>query len=169
MLNPNFEEAEDSEESAVATELKNYINGMIPDKEAVAWGIRIAGIVLAVFVLGWAIKVLQVIICFFRKKPYLRTEVIGIIAGIVQVLLAIISGFIILAVKLDLFRTITRLPVLSDVFAAVPFMGQFMDIMGTAVTPTIMFSAFIPGILVLVNLVYSIIYGFFKRSFKRSL
>ena len=163
MLNPNFAEEEgSSSENSVAVELKKFISNQIEDKGTIAWGFKIAGIVWAVFVLGWAIKVFQVIICFFRKKPYVRTEIIGIIAGIVQVLLAAVSLVLILAAKNDFLTTLKRFPVVGGIIEAIPFVGS------GAVIPELTFSALVPGILVLVNLVYSIIYGFFKRSFKRS-
>lgn len=166
MLNPYYEEdgegAAETEGSAVANELKQFIHGKLQNSELVL-GFRIAGIVWAVFVLGWAIKLLQCIICLFRKKPYIRVEVIGIIAGIVQVLLALISGLLLLAFKFGFITTLVNLPLIGGLIAAIPFLGT--EAIGLELT----FSAFIPGILVLVNLIYSIIYGFVKRSFKRSL
>lgn len=163
MLNPFYEGEEvTEEESAVANELKTFLDGKL-NAESVATGFKIAGIVWAVFVLAWAIKLLQCIICLFRKKPYIRVEIIGIIAGIVQVILALISGLLILAFKFGFITTLVDLPMIGQLIGAIPFLGS--EGIGLELT----FSALIPGILVLVNLVYSIIYGFFKRSFKRSL
>ncbi|MBO7614493.1 MAG: hypothetical protein J6T15_02175 [Bacilli bacterium] len=164
MLNPYYEgeEVTSEEASAIATELKKFVNSKLPTKE-VATGFKVAGIVWGVFVLAWAIKLLQCIICLFKKKPYIRVEVIGIIAGIVQVILALISGLLILAFKFGFITTLVRLPVIGGLIAAIPFLGS------SGVGLELTFSAFVPGILVLVNLVYSIIYGFVKRSFKRSL
>ena len=163
MLNPNYEGEEvTEEESAVAAEFKTFVNSKL-NAESVAMGFKIAGIVWAVFVLAWAIKLLQCIICLFRKKPYIRVEIIGIIAGIVQVVLALISGLLLLAFKFGFITTLVGLPLIGGLIGAIPFLGS--EGIGLELT----FSAFIPGILVLVNLVYSIIYGFFKRSFKRSL
>ena len=166
MLNPYYEEdgegAAETEGSAIARELKTFINGKINSSDLVT-GFKIAGIVWAVFVLGWAIKLLQCIICLFRKKPYIRVEVIGIIAGIFQVLLALISGLLLLAFKFGFITTLVRLPLIGGLIAAIPFLGS------TGIGLELTFSAFVPGILVLVNLIYSIIYGFVKRSFKRSL
>lgn len=166
MLNPYYEEdgegAAETEGSAIARELKTFINGKINSSDLVL-GFKIAGIVWAVFVLGWAIKLLQCIICLFRKKPYIRVEVIGIIAGIFQVLLALISGLLLLAFKFGFITTLVRLPLIGGLIAAIPFLGS------TGIGLELTFSAFVPGILVLVNLIYSIIYGFVKRSFKRSL
>ena len=163
MLNPNYEGEEvTEEESAVAAELKAFVNSKL-NSESVALGFKIAGIVWAVFVLAWAIKLIQCIICLFRKKPYIRVEIIGIIAGIAQVVLALISGLLLLAFKFGFITTLVGLPLIGGLIGAIPFLGS--EGIGLELT----FSAFIPGILVLVNLVYSIIYGFFKRSFKRSL
>lgn len=164
MLNPYYEgeEVTSEEASAIATELKKFVNSKLPTKE-VATGFKVAGIVWGVFVLAWTIKLLQCIICLFRKKPYIRVEIIGIIAGIVQVILALISGLLILAFKFGFITTLVRLPVIGGLIAAIPFLGS------SGVGLELTFSAFVPGILVLVNLVYSIIYGFVKRSFKRSL
>ena len=164
MLNPYYEGEDEVETdgSAIANELKTFIKGKLATDD-MATGFKSAGIVWAVFVLGWAIKLLQCIICLFRKKPYIRVEVIGIIAGIAQVLLALISGLLLLAFKFGFITTLVRLPVIGGIIAAIPFLGK--EAIGLELT----FSAFIPGILVLVNLIYSIIYGFVKRSFKRSL
>ena len=164
MLNPYYEGEEVTEEeaSAVANELKTFVNSKLNPSD-VALGFKIAGIVWAVFVLGWAIKLLQCIICLFRKKPYIRVEFIGIIAGIVQVVLALISGLLLLAFKFGFITTLVNLPLVGGLIAAIPFLGS------SGVGLELTFSAFVPGILVLVNLIYSIIYGFVKRSFKRSL
>lgn len=166
MLNPYYEEdgegAAETEGSAIAEELKSFINDKVSGNDLVL-GFKIAGIVWAVFVLGWAIKLLQCIICLFRKKPYIRVEIIGIIAGIAQVLLALISGLLLLAFKFGFITKLVGLPLIGGLIAGVPFLGS--NGIGLELT----FSAFVPGILVLVNLVYSIIYGFVKRSFKRSL
>lgn len=164
MLNPYYEgeEVTSEEASAIANELKTFVNSKLKAEDIVT-GFQIACIVWGVFVLGWAIKLLQCIICLFRKKPYIRVEVIGILAGIVQVILALVSGLLILAFKFGFITTLVRLPVIGGLIAAIPFLGS----QGIGLELT--FSAFIPGILVLVNLVYSIIYGFVKRSFKRSL
>ena len=163
MLNPLYEgeDVTTEESNAIAEEFKNFVNSKLQTKD-VALGFKIAGIVWAVFVFAWAIKLLQCIICLFRKKPYLRVEPIGIIAGIAQVILALISGLLILAFKFGFITTLVRLPLIGGLIAAIPFLGS----QGVGLELT--FSAFVPGILVLVNLVYSIIYGFVKRSFKRS-
>ncbi|MCR5308699.1 MAG: hypothetical protein K6E21_01120 [Bacilli bacterium] len=164
MLNPYYEgeEVTESETNAIVTELKSFIFSKI-NKSNVSLGFKIAGIVWAVFVLAWAIKLLQCIICLFRKKPYIRVEIIGIFAGIVQVLLALVSGLLILAFKQGFITKMIGLPFIGGVIESIPFIGS--SCVGLELT----FSALIPGILVLVNLVYSIIYGFVKRSFKRSL
>ena len=162
LLNPNYEEAAEGEENPVAEELKKFVNENLPKAET-ALGFKIAGICLAVFVLGWAIKLLQCIICLFRKTPYIRTELIGIISGIVQVVLAFISGLLILAFKFDFIDTMMRLPFVGSLIAAVPLVGK------SGIGLEITFSALIPGILVVVNFIYSIIYGFFKRNFKRNM
>lgn len=163
MLNPYYEgEGEGEEESPIAEELKKFIADKLVSKD-VALGFKIAGICWAVFVLAWAIKLLQCIFCLFRKTPYVRTEPIGILAGLVQVILAFVSGLLLLAFKFGFITTLVRLPFIGQFISSVPFLGS------TGIGLELTFSALIPGILVVVNFIYSIIYGFAKRSFKRSL
>ena len=161
LLNPNYEEEAENKENPIAEQLKKFVADKLP-KEETALGFKIAGICLAVFVLGWAIKFIQCIICLFRKTPYLRVELIGIISGIVQVVLAFVSGLLLLAFKFEFIDTMKNLPFVGGIISSIPLIGK--DGIGVELT----FSALIPGILVVVNFVYSIIYGFAKRSFKRS-
>lgn len=161
MLTPNFEAGKEENESAIAAKLKTILNEKLDGaKDTMVLAFKACGIALGVFMLGWAIKVVQVILGFFRKKPYVRTEIIGIIAGIVQFVLALVSILVLAAFKFNLLGMATGLPVVGDLISGMPFLTSGISLELT-------FSAMIPGILVLVNAIYSIFYGIAKRRFKR--
>lgn len=163
MLRRANADAEDPDENAISAKLKQFVNEKLDDstRELIALAMKGCGIALAVFMVGWAIKLLQTILCLFRKKPYVRTELIGIIAGIVQFILALISGLVLVAFKFNLIGMASSLPVVGDIVAKLPFLADGSSSL------VFMFSAFIPGILCVVNLIYSIFYGIAKRKFKR--
>lgn len=158
-LFPNYEEPDDGEENPIAAKLKAFINEKLDDKTkgTVVLAFKALGIALAVFMLGWALKALQVIIRFFILKPYVRFEIIGFISNIVQLILATISLVIIAAFK---FNLLSSIPFVSDVVSTLPFPIETMSLELT-------FSAMIPGILIVINFVYSIFYGIAKRRYKR--
>ena len=151
------------DENAISAKLKQLVNDKLDDstRGTIALAMKGCAIALAVFMVGWAIKLIQVILCFFIKKPYVRKEIIGILGGIIQFVLAIISGLVLVAFKFNLIGMATSLPVVGDILAGFPFLTD-----GSS-SFTFMFSAFVPGILVVVNFIYSFIYGIAKRRFKR--
>lgn len=163
LFDPSREDADPEEkESAIAVKLREMLNEKLDadTKATIALVFKGAGIALAVFMLGWALKLIQVILCFFISKPYVRKELIGIIAGIVQVILAAISIIVIAAFKFNLLGMATGIPVVG------PIIGEYAAML-SGISLELTFSAMIPGVLCLINAVYSIFYGFAKRKFKR--
>ena len=115
--------------------------------------IQISGILLIVFLLCWIIKFIQCVISFFRAKPYIRMNPVGIVAGVVEALLAIISVVTLIVYNNNLTETMrSNFPILANIPLGLSFSLRFV---------------FIPGILVIVNLLFSIVYGPVKKKFKQ--
>ena len=119
------------------------------------YAIRAFGILLVLFLLVWAIKIIQCIICFFRAKPYVRMNPLGILTGIIEAALTLISiaTIIIYRNNIDVNSIRNNIPALKSVLPlGLSFELEFV---------------FIPGILAIANLLFSIVYGPVKKKFKQ--
>ena len=78
---------------------------------------------------------------------------VGIVAGVVEALLAIISVVTLIVYNNNLTETMrSNFPILANIPLGLSFSLRFV---------------FIPGILVIVNLLFSIVYGPVKKKFKQ--
>lgn len=162
LLNPNYNEEEAAEESPIAEKLKAFLNEQLDadTRNIITIGFRILGIALAAFMLGWAIRLVQVLLTFFMKRPYIITDIVGIITGIVQFLLALISVVVMIAFQFNGIEFAKSIPGLSSIISTVPFIKD-----GTG-TASIMFSAMIPGLMCLAIFILSFFYKSAKKKYK---
>ena len=116
--------------------------------------LQVSGILLVLFLLCWIIKFIQAITSFFRSKPYIRMNPVGIVAGVAEALLAIISvATLIIYNNFDMVTLRTKMP---SIFGVVPLGLSF----------SLRF-IYIPGILAIVNFLFSLVYGPVKKKFKQ--
>lgn len=116
---------------------------------------RVFGVLLVVFLLAWLIKFIMCFISFFRQKPYLRINPLFIITGTIEALLALLTlGSVIIYNNFDINSIIAMFPIIK---AIVPLGLSFQFI----------FASWIPGVLAIVNLLFSIMYGPIKKKFKQ--
>lgn len=166
MTNPMYE-GEEPSVSDISITIADTLDSLIDNKltedgidirNGIMWGLKGAGIALCVFILGWAIKVLQVLIKTFTKKPYIHHEIIGILSAIVQCVLGLVSLLFLLATTTDL-TFIKDIPVVGEqIYPYLTiFKGEFA------------FSAMIPAACCIANLIVSILYGCPKRRMKREI
>lgn len=120
----------------------------------IALAARIFAVVLVLCLLGWAIKLIMCFISFFRQKPYLRMNPLFIITGAIEVILALLTlGSYLIFGFYDI----------SKIKAVVPALENIIPV---GLTVQIVFAAWIPGILAILNLLFSVLYGPVKRKFK---
>lgn len=118
------------------------------------WGARLCSLLLVIFMATWFIKVFQCFICLFRKKPYVRVDFLGIISCLAQIILALVTVvFAFLYIKIGSLQNIA---LFQKILAFLP----------TGLVFKLEFSTLIPSLLVIVNFLYSIVYGAVKRKFK---
>ena len=162
LFTPNAETPpeEPTKENPLTAKLVEVINNAINDdvKGYIVLGLKGMGIALVAFMFVWFIKLFRCLISFFKKKPFIRTSPLGIIFGIVQLVLGIITFALILVFKFDLLAKA----------AEIPFVGDFVAMIPSGLTLALTFSAFIPAALLIVNFLYSGIYGITKRRFKKA-
>lgn len=158
LLKPFGEEA--SEENDLAKVLCDIINEKIePFIDYIVLGVKGASIAVAAFILGWALKVLRVLIKFFaKKKPYINGGPIFFITGFVQLILAIVCGLVAL-LSSGLLETLP--------FYA--FIQPYISFIPAGLKINLEFSAMITGLVVVFNIIYSFFYGIAKRRFKREM
>jgi len=161
-----FGPAAAEEAESLSSVLKKSINEAIaPHMELITWIFKGCGIGIAVFMLGWLIKALQVIIRTFGKKPYIKKEIIGILGGLIQFLLAAVIGLVLLV--------LTQ----KELLVSIPVVGEYINVFVLSKIPAGLnvnigfktLSVVVPGILVFVNLLISIFYARPKRKFKRAI
>ena len=115
-----------------------------------------SAVLLILFIFAWALKALKCVIRFFTKKPYIRISPIFIITGVLEVILSIIAIVSAMLVTLDM-----------EVLKTLPIIGGIASTLPLGLTMQLSFSALIPGILVIVNLLFSIVYGAVKKKYKK--
>lgn len=161
-----FSEEASESESEIAKTIKNKINeSLTPEmKSGIAIGFKVAGIVLALFILGWAIKLLQCILGFFISKPYIRKELIGSLTKGAQLILAIISAFLLCLFKFGGVEWISaNIPSVDALIKAIPVPVDAIKSL------ELTFSAMIPGAIVVLDAIYSLFYNHAKKKFKKQL
>ncbi|MCR5308698.1 MAG: hypothetical protein K6E21_01115 [Bacilli bacterium] len=118
-------------------------------------GARAFGILLILFLLSWVIKFITCFISFFRQKPFVRINPLFIITGTIEALLAILTlGSVIIYNYYDMNAIKQTIPIVK---AIVPLGLSFQFI----------FAAWIPGVVAIINLLFSILYGPVKKKFKQ--
>lgn len=119
----------------------------------------ILGIVLlALFLAGWIIKIVNCFICIFRKTPYLRLEPFGIVTAVFQVILSLISvGFIVIYEMGP--SAVQNIGFINNMLQGV--------LPNVAVSMKMTFGAMIPGFIAIGNLLLSIVYSPVKKIFKK--
>lgn len=121
----------------------------------IALAARVFGVLLVLFLLAWAIKFISVIISFFRQRPYIRMNPLFIITGTIEALLALLTlGSVIIYQNFDIQALRGQIPLLQ---AIVPLGLSFRFV----------FACWIPGVLAILNLLFSIVYGPVKKKFKQ--
>lgn len=148
------------EEDNLAELFFNVIkNSTINENSAVffmiALAARVFAVLLVLFVLAWAIKFIMVIISFFRQKPYIKMNPLFIITGTIEALLALLTlGSVIIYKNFDIEALRKSIPLVQ---AVVPLGLSFQFI----------FACWIPGVVAILNLLFSIVYGPVKKKFKQ--
>ncbi len=114
---------------------------------------RVFGVLLILCILSWAIKFITAFISFFRQRPYLRINPFFIITGTIEGFLAILTLASVLVGRYDM-ETIRKL---------VPFIGSIVPV---GLSIQFIFIAWVPGLIAILNLLFSVLYGPVKRKFK---
>ncbi|MBO7614494.1 MAG: hypothetical protein J6T15_02180 [Bacilli bacterium] len=120
----------------------------------IALGARVFAVILVLCLLGWAIKFIMAFISFFRQKPFLRINPLFIITGTIEAIFALLTlgSYIIFQ-----FYTIDAIK------SVIPAVANLIPV---GLSLQIVFAAWIPGVLAILNLLFSVLYGPVKRKFK---
>ena len=116
---------------------------------------RIFAVILVLCLLSWVIKFIMCFISFFRQKPFLRINPLFIVTGTIEAIFALLT-----LGSLVLFRFYD----INSIKAAVPLLQNLIPV---GLTVQIVFAAWIPGVIAILNLLFSILYGPVKRKFKQ--
>ena len=119
--------------------------------------VRALGVLFVSFVAMWAVKIIQCLVGFFRKKPYIRMNPVGIITGILEVGLAAISVVTVILYRYTNINTMRVNPYIGPYISSLLPVGFSFELL---------FGALIPGIMVILNFLFSIVYGPVKKKFK---
>ena len=114
---------------------------------------RVFGVILVICLLSWAIKLITVVISFFRQRPYMRINPFFIITGTIEAILALITLGTVIIGNYGMDKVRNLIPIVQ---AIVP--------LGLSIQ--FIFIAWIPGLMAIMNLLFSILYGPVKRKFK---
>lgn len=112
-------------------------------------------ILLLLFAAGWIVKIINLLICLFRKTPYLRVEPFGITTGIIQLGFAIATIVFIVMFELGPVKA-TQVPIFGGIYRKVPLNAYYK----------IEFGTLIPGAMVILNGLLSLVYNPVKKRFK---
>ena len=116
------------------------------------------GILFVLFVLMWVIKIIQFIACCFRSKPYIRLNPVGVVVGIFELLLAFLH-----IASLVLYNN-NYLSMLRQMNIVGPIINRVLPV---GFTIQLLFASLLPGLMVLANFLFSIVYGPVKSKFKK--
>lgn len=114
---------------------------------------RVFGVILVICLLSWAIKLITIVISFFRQRPYMRINPFFIITGTIEGILALITLATVIIGNYGMDKVRNLVPALQ---AIIP--------LGLSIQ--FVFIAWIPGLMAIMNLLFSILYGPVKRKFK---
>jgi hypothetical protein len=118
-------------------------------------GIRAFGVLLVLFMLAWAIKFIMAFISFFKQRPFIRLNPLFIVTGTIEALLALLTlGSVIIYNNFDMNTIRTMIPAVQTI---IPIGLSFQFI----------FACWIPGVIAIINLLFSMVYGPVKKKFKQ--